>query len=160
MLNTPEVHTLFSHPLASFLSTSAPFTAATASSSSGSTSSADVKEEASDTQLEQAAFELSYYTYHDLRWPPGPGGWTRGMARSRSRDDGGGSKSRHSDGNENAVKARTAKGEGKESRSDENKELYVRMHKFLTGREQGGVKPVYGLTSYALSSSTFLTYHV
>jgi coenzyme A diphosphatase NUDT7 len=27
----------------------------------------------------------------------------------------------------------------------------VRMHRFLTGREGGGVKPVYGLTAFVLS---------
>ncbi|EIM88046.1 uncharacterized protein STEHIDRAFT_55559 [Stereum hirsutum FP-91666 SS1] len=79
ILNTPEVHTLFSHPLASFLSTSAPFTSTTP-------------------------------------------------------DDG-----------------HVGKGEMQgEDTGDENKEHYIRMHQFLTGREQGGVKPVYGVTSAIL----------
>lgn len=134
MLNAPEVHTLFSHPLASFLSISAPFTTTT---SPGPTDA----EEASDTQLEQAAFELPYYTYHDLPWPPGPGGWTRSTTRSRSRSSDG--RNRSQDGDKGIDKFRTED----EGRGDDNKEYYVRMHRFLTGREQGGVKPVYGLTA-------------
>lgn len=41
-----------------------------------------------------------------------------------------------------------------EDTGDENKERYIRMHQFLTGREQGGVKPVYGVTSYVSRPSS------
>lgn len=36
------------------------------------------------------------------------------------------------------------------------REGMVRMHRFLTGREDAGVKPVYGLTAYVLSLSYML----
>ncbi|KAG5637811.1 hypothetical protein H0H81_003143 [Sphagnurus paluster] len=76
MLNDAEVASLFSHPLASFLTTTPPFPA------------------------EAESVEVPYHTYHD--WTsPGPNNtiWT------------------------------------------------TRAHSFLTGREAGGIKPVFGLTA-------------
>ncbi|GLB34335.1 putative NUDIX domain containing protein [Lyophyllum shimeji] len=76
ILNDAEVASLFSHPLASFLSTSPPFPA------------------------EPESLEVPYYSYKDW-FMPGPNGvqWPS------------------------------------------------RAHSFLTGREAGGVKPVFGLTA-------------
>jgi len=34
----------------------------------------------------------------------------------------------------------------------------VRMHRFLTGREAGGIKPIYGLTACVFSSPTKILY--
>ncbi|ETW83764.1 hypothetical protein HETIRDRAFT_314160, partial [Heterobasidion irregulare TC 32-1] len=90
ILNAPEVHTLFSHPLASFLSTSAPFATDTAS---GTDVSSDT-----DTNAERAASAT--------RIP----------------------------------------------------ERFVRMHRFLTGRESGGIKPVFGLTAAILIHTAALAY--
>ncbi|RDB20080.1 Nudix hydrolase 15, mitochondrial [Hypsizygus marmoreus] len=76
ILNDAEVASLFSHPLASFLTTTPPFPA------------------------EPESLEVPYYSYHD--WASsGPNGtqWT------------------------------------------------TRGHRFLTGREAGGIKPVFGLTA-------------
>jgi len=80
MLNKDEVSSLFSHPLASFLSSEAPFPS------------------------EPESFEVDYHTYRDI---------------SYKGDDG----------------------------------RKVRVHSFLTGREAGGIKPVFGLTSSVSSSS-------
>lgn len=67
-------------------------------------------------------------------------------------DVGAGSRSR----DQNQDDGHVGKGErqGEENSDDENKEHYIRMHQFLTGREQGGVKPVYGVTSYVSRPST------
>ena len=100
MLNAPEVETLFSHPLASFLSTTFPERAAPR----GPYLEAEA-------HAETAALELRYHTYSDLSWP-----W-----------------SWHSSSTPREASHRT-----------------VRMHRFLTGREAGGIKPIYGLTSYVL----------
>ncbi|KII94552.1 hypothetical protein PLICRDRAFT_33350 [Plicaturopsis crispa FD-325 SS-3] len=75
ILNAAEVASLFSHPLASFLSSTPPFPA--------------------ETEL----VEVEYHTYMDIDW--------------------------HNMGK-------------------------VRMHRFLTGREAGGIKPVFGLTASIL----------
>ena len=58
MLNAPEVETLFSHPLASFLSTTFLERAAPR----------DPYLEA-EAYAETAALELHYYTYNDVSWP-------------------------------------------------------------------------------------------
>ncbi|KAI0269349.1 NUDIX hydrolase domain-like protein [Gloeopeniophorella convolvens] len=100
VLNTPEVDTLFSHPLASFLSTAFPERAAPR----GPFSEAEA-------HAETAAVELRYYTYTDLPWP-----WS--------------------------WLAHPAQAQGA-ARS-------VRMHRFLTGREAGGIKPIFGLTASIL----------
>ncbi|KAJ7150760.1 NUDIX hydrolase domain-like protein [Mycena filopes] len=76
ILNAAEVASLFSHPLASFLSSSPPF------------------------PTESELVEVPYHTFGDHTYP-GPNG-TR---------------------------------------------LTTRAHRFLTGREAGGIKPVFGLTS-------------
>lgn len=80
ILNASEVASLFSHPLASFLTSESPFPA------------------------EPEFVEIEYHTYVDIPW--------------RNMGD-------------------------------------VRMHRFLTGREAGGIKPVFGLTAYVL-----ITLHV
>ena len=98
MLNAPEVETLFSHPLASFLSTTFPERAGPR----GPYLEAEA-------HAETAALELRYHTYSDVPWP-----W-----------------SWHSSSAPREASHRT-----------------VRMHRFLTGREAGGIKPIYGLTSY------------
>jgi len=74
ILNKDEVSSLFSHPLASFLSSEAPFPS------------------------EPESVEVAYYTYMDIRY-----------------------------------------------RGDDGRK--VRVHRFLTGREAGGIKPVFGLTA-------------
>ena len=100
MLNAPEVETLFSHPLASFLSTTFPERAAPR----GPYLEAEA-------HAETAALELRYYTYSDVPWP-----WPW-HPFSTPREAG---------------------------------HRAVRMHRFLTGREAGGIKPIYGLTSCVL----------
>jgi len=77
MLNKEEVSSLFSHPLASFLSSDAPFPS------------------------EPESVEVDYHTYKDIGY-----------------------------------------------RGDDGRK--VRIHSFLTGREAGGIKPVFGLTSAIL----------
>ncbi|KAF9647828.1 hypothetical protein BDM02DRAFT_3097512 [Thelephora ganbajun] len=74
VLNTPEVAQLFSHPLASFLSTESPF------------------------PQDQSMVEFPYYSYEDTPFH-------RGSPRK------------------------------------------IRLHHFLTGREAGGVKPIFGVTA-------------
>ncbi|KIM77283.1 hypothetical protein PILCRDRAFT_24230, partial [Piloderma croceum F 1598] len=77
ILNRAEVSSLFSHPLASFLSSEAPFPS------------------------EPESVEVAYHTYKDIRY-----------------------------------------------RGDEGRK--IRIHSFLTGREAGGIKPVFGLTASIL----------
>jgi len=74
VLNAPEVSQLFSHPLASFLSTESPF------------------------PQDQSTVEFSYHSYEDLPFH-------KGSPRK------------------------------------------IRFHRFLTGREAGGVKPIFGVTA-------------
>lgn len=76
------------------------------------------------------------------------------MTRRRGSNAGGGVGVRSRNRDQNQDHVNVAKGERQgEDTGDENKEHYIRMHQFLTGREQGGVKPVYGVTSYVLGSS-------
>lgn len=101
VLNAPEVDTLFSHPLASFLSTQFPERAGPR----GPFLEAEA-------HAETAALELQYHTYSDVPWPwpwlsQPTGAYPPGRA--------------------------------------------VRMHRFLTGREAGGIKPIYGLTAWVFS---------
>ncbi|EPQ58856.1 hypothetical protein GLOTRDRAFT_69833 [Gloeophyllum trabeum ATCC 11539] len=84
ILNRSEVTSLFSHPLAAFLSSESPF------------------------PHDPETTELPYHSYDDINWR-----W------------------------------------GRYSQSGE-KERKIRMHRFLTGREAGGVKPVFGLTAAIL----------
>ena len=105
VLNAPEVDTLFSHPLASFLSTTFPERA----EPRGSFLEAEA-------HAETAAVELQYHTYSDIPWP-----WPNHPSKSST--DSVGSAGGH----------------------------VVRMHRFLTGREAGGIKPIYGLTACVLS---------
>jgi hypothetical protein len=93
------VDNLFSHPLASFLSTTFPERA----EPRGPFLEAEA-------HAETAALELQYHTYTDVPWPSL---WS--PHRLTSADD-------------SAVRA-------------------VRMHRFLTGREAGGIKPIYGVTA-------------
>jgi hypothetical protein len=79
ILNASEVASLFSHPLASFLSSSPPF------------------------PTESELVEVPYHTTSDYTLP-GPNGQL----------------------------------------------LPTRAHRFLTGREAGGIKPVFGLTAFVL----------
>ncbi len=102
ILNAPEVDTLFSHPLASFLSTTFP----ERTGPRGSFLEAEA-------HAETAALELQYHTYNDVPWP-----WPTNPAGSAG-------------GNR-----------------------VVRMHRFLTGREAGGIKPIYGLTAYVFLQSS------
>lgn len=85
ILNTPEVASLFSHPLGSLLHSEPPFS------------------------TEQEMLELEYHTYHDIDW----------------------------------------RGKGQ-----------IRMHRFLTGREAGGTKPIFGFTACVLISSQHTNDHV
>ena len=73
LLNSQEVTSVFSHPLASFLSHESPFP--------------------QDTE----SLEVPYHTYQDIKWAGLDG--------------------------------------------------LFRMHRFLTGREAGGTKPIFGLTA-------------
>lgn len=75
---------------------------------------------------------------------------TRGQSRS-VRSAGSGNRSKKRDRDEKGAKAGEDEGEDEEEDDGVNEEYHVRMHRFLTGREQGGVKPVYGLTAYVLS---------
>jgi hypothetical protein len=110
VLNAPEVDTLFSHPLASFLSTTFPERA----EPRGPFLEAEA-------HAETAAVELQYHTYSDVSGPP----WPNNPSRSTGSTDSAGS---------------AAGGH------------VVRMHRFLTGREAGGIKPIYGLTACVLPS--------
>ncbi|KAH9007185.1 NUDIX hydrolase domain-like protein [Lactarius hatsudake] len=110
VLNAPEVETLFSHPLASFLSTTFPERAAPR----GPFLEAEA-------HAETAALELRYHTYSDVPWP-----WPW-----------------HS---HNPSTPRQASHRA------------VRMHRFLTGREAGGVKPIFGLTAAILIRTAAIAY--
>src|SRR6266702_3183489 len=99
MLNAPEVETVFSHPLASFLSTTFPERAGPR----GPFLEAEA-------HAETAALELRYHTYSDITWP-----WPWLLHPTN-----------------------TPRKPGHRA---------VRMHRFLTGREAGGIKPIYGLTA-------------
>ena len=103
MLNAPEVDTLFSHPLASFLSTVFPERA----EPRGPFLEAEA-------HAETAAVELQYHTYSDV-----PGPWSNHHPLTSNTEDSAGSAGGH----------------------------VMRMHRFLTGREAGGIKPIYGLTA-------------
>jgi hypothetical protein len=70
-----------------------------------------------------------YYTWHDIPWT--------GRADVGVRD------SRRRSGTRNSGKT-VSDTEGKKN---EEAKKTIRMHRFLTGREAGGVKPVYGLTA-------------
>ncbi|KAF6751545.1 NUDIX hydrolase domain-like protein [Ephemerocybe angulata] len=88
LLNQAEVDSLFSHPLASFLSTTPPFPS------------------------EPDTLEFEYHTFHDYDYAHSPG-----------------------------------------ARKDK-----FRAHSFLTGREAGGVKPVFGLTAAMLIRTATIGY--
>ncbi|KAF5334412.1 hypothetical protein D9611_013561 [Ephemerocybe angulata] len=88
LLNQAEVDSLFSHPLASFLSTTPPFPS------------------------EPDTLEFEYHTFHDYDYAHSPG-----------------------------------------ARKDK-----FRVHSFLTGREAGGVKPVFGLTAAMLIRTATIGY--
>ncbi|KAI0002901.1 NUDIX hydrolase domain-like protein, partial [Russula compacta] len=108
VLNAPEVDTLFSHPLSSFLSTAFPERAGPRGPF-----------HEAEAHAETAALELQYHTYSDVPWPwP----WLAHPAHANSA-----------------------------SRS-------VRMHRFLTGREAGGIKPIYGLTAAILIRTAAIAY--
>ena len=66
-----------------------------------------------------------YYTWHDIPW--------MGQARRQSK---------------RGKKAGGVKRHENEVDSEKPEKKSIRMHRFLTGREAGGVKPVYGLTAY------------
>ncbi|KAI0043466.1 hypothetical protein FA95DRAFT_1563263 [Auriscalpium vulgare] len=106
ILNTPEVHTLFSHPLSAFLAADFPALAPS---------------DAPSGEAEMAALELQYHTYSDVPWPWQP--------RTFSAEASGSSAS--------------------PAASPRPVDQCVRMHRFLTGREAGGIKPIFGLTAYA-----------
>jgi len=104
------VDTLFSHPLASFLSTTFPERA----EPRGPFLEAEA-------HAETAALELQYHTYSDVPWP-----WPWRHHHPTSTDD-------------------------------DSADRAVRMHRFLTGREAGGIKPIYGLTACVFSLSHYST---
>ncbi|KAH9045779.1 NUDIX hydrolase domain-like protein [Lactarius pseudohatsudake] len=110
VLNAPEVETLFSHPLASFLSSTFPERAAPR----GPFLEAEA-------HAETAALELRYHTYSDVPWP-----WPW-----------------HSHN---------------PSTPREASHRAVRMHRFLTGREAGGIKPIFGLTAAILIRTAAVAY--
>jgi coenzyme A diphosphatase NUDT7 len=114
VLNAPEVDTLFSHPLASFLSTTFPERA----EPRGPFLEAEA-------HAETAAVELQYHTYSDV-----PGPWSNHPPTSSSTEDS----------------------------ADSTGDHVMRMHRFLTGREAGGIKPIYGLTAcvFCLLPTTIL----
>ncbi|KAN0140078.1 NUDIX hydrolase domain-like protein [Lactarius tabidus] len=108
VLNAPEVETLFSHPLASFLSTTFPERAGPR----GPYLEAEA-------HAETAALELRYHTYSDVAWP-----WSWHPSTPR-----------------------------------EASHRAVRMHRFITGREAGGIKPIYGLTAAILIRTAAVAYN-
>jgi len=114
VLNAPEVDTLFSHPLASFLSTTFPERA----EPRGPFLEAEA-------HAETAALELQYHTYSDVPWPYP---WFPRNHHHHSTIAG-----------DSAGRA-------------------VRMHRFLTGREAGGIKPIYGLTAAILVRTAAIAY--
>ncbi|KAL0581505.1 8-oxo-dGTP diphosphatase [Marasmius crinis-equi] len=91
ILNHSEVTSLFSHPLASFISTTPPY------------------------PTEPEMIEVEYHTYFDHDW----------------------------DGPPLYISNRHGEAEILQTRQ-------VRMHRFMTGREAGGIKPVFGLTAAML----------
>lgn len=113
VLNAPEVDTLFSHPLASFLSTTFPERA----EPRGPFLEAEA-------HAETAAVELQYHTYSDIPVP-----WSNHPSTSSTEDSTGSAGDR-----------------------------VVRMHRFLTGREAGGIKPIYGLTAAILIRTAAIAY--
>ncbi|KAI0285125.1 NUDIX hydrolase domain-like protein [Russula aff. rugulosa BPL654] len=113
VLNAPEVNTLFSHPLASFLSTTFPERA----EPRGPFLEAEA-------HAETAAVELQYHTYSDVPGLPGTHPSTRSTDSAGSATGG----------------------------------YVVRKHRFLTGREAGGIKPIYGLTAAILIRTAAIAY--
>ncbi|KAA1466730.1 hypothetical protein DENSPDRAFT_926089 [Dentipellis sp. KUC8613] len=91
---------------------------------------ADTNAEA-EAEAEQAALELPYHTYFDMPWPH-----TSTPAPAPARNAGPTAQDQDQSQNERAV----------------------RMHRFLTGREAGGVKPVYGLTAAILIRTALIGY--
>jgi len=86
VLNRPEVESLFSHPLHSFLSKTPPFTMSS------------ILPDAKDASWD--SLNAEYYTYNDLKWV--------------------------------------------------DNERKIRLHRFLTGKEGEGIKPIFGLTASIL----------
>jgi len=116
VLNRPEVATLFSHSLESFLSTSAPHVPTNPDPEHDSLDALEP-----DTSAEMVAVELQYHTYTDVPWPP-------------------------------ATRASSS------SNTPPSRERAFRMHRFLTGREAGGIKPVFGVTAAMLIRTAVLGY--
>ncbi|THU97257.1 hypothetical protein K435DRAFT_722017 [Dendrothele bispora CBS 962.96] len=132
ILNHSEVASLFSHPLASFLSSTPPFP--------------------KEPELE----EVLYHTYQDYDWhgPPLPmktqsshglkakGESTDVIRFSRKRN-----RRRSAD---YLVPSSDPVDDQDASSLPKTRKRKLRMHRFLTGREAGGIKPVYGLTAAIL----------
>ncbi|KAF9058708.1 NUDIX hydrolase domain-like protein [Rhodocollybia butyracea] len=147
ILNSTEVTALFSHPLSSFLSSTPP---------------------ASITRSEPELVELGggedsnyrYHASHDYDWDGPParisssvetgvvtaGRVGRRQIRARQRSERASSKlDRGTSMNDRTSQPMTQKRK-------------VRMHRFLTGREAGGIKPVYGLTAAVLIRTARIGY--
>ncbi|KAF5358626.1 hypothetical protein D9758_007740 [Tetrapyrgos nigripes] len=141
ILNHSEVASLFSHPLASFLSSDPPFP--------------------KETELA----EVPYHTYQDYDWhgPPAPVKKDKDSKRNsnsgRSRSGAGSRgvfgagrrrRNRHTRNSEYLVPTSDSLSDNDSEnvqRQQQAQTRKMRMHRFLTGREAGGIKPVYGLTA-------------
>ncbi|KAJ3903116.1 NUDIX hydrolase domain-like protein [Lentinula edodes] len=121
ILNAPEVTALFSHPLASFLSSTPP--------------ASIIRSEPELVELGDDGTGYRYHISHDWDWDGPP------VVVDPS-------KVRH------AEKKRTDRRSSLDSDSNSVEPILqrpkFRMHQFLTGREAGGIKPVYGLTAAIL----------
>ncbi|KIK57333.1 hypothetical protein GYMLUDRAFT_246983 [Collybiopsis luxurians FD-317 M1] len=142
ILNSTEVTALFSHPLASFLSSTPPASIIR-----------------SEPELVELGGEDSGYRYHvsnDWEWDGPPvdvvGGLSpAGKTKSRARKSqpipqySNTSESSHTSNSTNEWDSRNH--ENLPATQSMRRRRKVRMHRFLTGREAGGIKPVYGLTA-------------
>ena len=140
ILNRTEVSSLFSHPLQSFLSTTAPSPPKLRRSASKS----DSEDEYADVE---ALAVSEYYSYNDIPWF----GWRRTRPTSSPTSNetvpvGFSTRPPSGDGSGSGNTHKRMKG----SEVHQGKRM-IRMHRFLTGREAGGVKPVFGLTAYVFA---------
>ncbi|KAJ3783330.1 NUDIX hydrolase domain-like protein [Lentinula aff. detonsa] len=138
ILNAPEVTALFSHPLASFLSSTPP--------------ASIIRSEPELVELGDDGSGYRYHTSNDWDWdgpplvldPP-----ENKLSKNGSANRNGKKRRSFSDSSLRTFK-RSDENEVKVSNEPVFRKRKFRMHQFLTGREAGGIKPVFGLTAAIL----------
>ncbi|KAJ3719169.1 NUDIX hydrolase domain-like protein [Lentinula raphanica] len=128
ILNAPEVTALFSHPLASFLSSTPP--------------ASIIQSEPEFVELGDDGSGYRYHTSNDWDWDGPPA-----VVEPRSNAGVHGKRQRASS---HSTRASQNHDENEVQKEPILRKRKFRMHQFLTGREAGGIKPVYGLTAAIL----------